>query len=197
MKELFRKKITGILLVIIVFSFLFWQEKNEKSEIEKNKGTSIAKITSKGRKNTVNYIFKYNGKWVSGRDSGRGKAEIGEYYKVNFDMMDPENSNIITKRSIHPMTLVNQGVEINGIVERIGYISDTYLDLYISYVYNKETFEFRTRKHIDSLPCERLSDCNNSLVKLKISDDFPDLNNLYFESYDRSKLRQKLKVQSE
>ena len=91
------------------------------------------------------------------------------------------------------MILITNGPEINGIVEKIGYPSKTYLDLYISYEYNKEMYEFRTREHIDSLPCGTVSDCENATIKIQISDYFPELNNLYFESYDRSKLRQKIK----
>lgn len=198
MKELFKKHFAKLLVFLLVGSVIYCNDKRKESDIEMNKETTIAKITNKGRKNRVSYTFRYDGKWISGNDSGNGKAQVGEYYGVHFDRTNPKNSDIILgEKSINPLTLIDQGVDIQGTVKKIGYRSNTYVDLYISYEYDKETFEFRTRKHVDSLPCGKVPDCENASITLKISDYFPELNHLYFESHDRSKLRRELKLKFE
>lgn len=194
MKELFEKNFIKGLLFLLISCLLYCNDERKREKINANEEISIAKIISKGRRNRIGYKFQYNGNWVTGSGSGGSNSEVGEYYRVNFDKTNLKNSEIIIReKSINPMILITNGPEINGIVEKIGYPSKTYLDLYISYEYNKEMYEFRTREHIDSLPCGTVSDCENATIKIQISDYFPELNNLYFESYDRSKLRQKIK----
>lgn len=195
MKLAIDKKYGGVLLLAFIMVFLYWKDQREETKIEKNKDTSYAKILGikKGKGNYVRYKFLHNHSWYYDTDSWNGKASENEFYKVIFDKTDPEYSDIIlTKKSINPLTLIDEGIEIKGEINRIEIPSKQYLDLYISYKYLNEKFEFRTRMNKDSLPCGNIENCEGSLIDLKVSNYFPELNDLYYSSYDRSKIREKL-----
>lgn len=195
MKLIIDKNYGGVFLLAMVMAFLYWKDKREETKIEQNKATSYAKILSikKGKGSYVRYRFLYNNKWYQDTDSWNGKASENEFYKVIFDKTNPEYSDIIlTRNPINPLTLIDKGVGIKGKINRIGIPSHQYIDLYISYEYLNEKFEFRTRMNKDSLPCGNDKNCEGSLIDIKVSTYFPELNNLYYASYDRSKIREKL-----
>jgi len=171
-----------------------WNEKNEEIRIRENQAVSYAKIigVKKGKGSYVRYRFLHNDKWIYDRDSWNGKATENEFYKVIYDQNAPEYSDIILTKSINPIDLIKNGKNIKGKIERISYPSKTYLDLYISYNFLGEKYEFRTRKHKDSLYCKLIPNCEGSEIDLKISEFQPELNDLYFESYDRGKIREEL-----
>ncbi|APQ17467.1 hypothetical protein [Maribacter hydrothermalis] len=195
MKEVLRKHLGSILLVVAVITVIHWNESSKEKRINENKAFSYAKILSvkKGKRSRVSYKFLHNDKWIYETDSWNGKAEKNEFYKVIYDRNNPEYSDILlTRKSINPLDLIEKGKKIKGKIERIAYPSNTYLDLYISYNFLGERYEFRTRKHKDSIDCIVVSKCEGSEIDLRISDYQPELNNLFFESYDRIKIREKI-----
>lgn len=194
MKEILKKYLGAILFFVTIVSIMQWNEKNEEIRIRENQAVSYAKIigVKKGKGSYVRYRFLHNDKWIYDRDSWNGKATENEFYKVIYDQNAPEYSDIILTKSINPIDLIKNGKNIKGKIERISYPSKTYLDLYISYNFLGEKYEFRTRKHKDSLYCKLIPNCEGSEIDLKISEFQPELNDLYFESYDRGKIREEL-----
>ncbi|MEM8763740.1 MAG: hypothetical protein AAGD88_08005 [Bacteroidota bacterium] len=193
METLFKKYFGIILFFAAVVFVLRWIKQHEKEQIEQNKGVSVAQIMHIGRRNRLYYRFLYDKKWHKGSERGGRNTSKNDYYKVEFDKSDPSTSNLIlSQQSLNPMDLVEEGIEIQGRVEKIRFPSKTHLDLYVNYKYLDETYSVRTRMHKDSLPCGKVADCTKAEITLKISPYFPNLNNLYYDSYDRSEIRKKL-----
>src|SRR5690606_8062957 len=100
----------------------------------------------KGKGSSVRYKFFHNDKWYYDTDSWNSKASKNEFYKVIFNKDNPEYSDIIlTQNPISPLQLIDEGIEIKGKINRIGIPSKQYVDLYITYEFLNEKFEFRTR----------------------------------------------------
>lgn len=199
MKLIIDKKYADVFLLALFIALIYWNDKRQESKIEENKGVTYAKILGikKGKGSFVQYKFFHNDKWYYDADSWNGKASKNEFYKVIFNKDNPEYSDIIlAKNPISPFQLINEGIEIKGRIKRIEIPSKEYLDLYITYEFLNEKFEFRTRMNKDSLPCN-IKNCEGSLIDMKISNIFPELNNLYYSSYDRSKIREKLNINYE
>ena len=196
------KNKTGIIIfsvfccLVIIGLFNTW--KNEIS-LNINKKVTIGRVTDfKYRRKTRGYIeyeFYANGKLFEARDPSKSgwpkliresKAERFKFYPVEYDITDPNNSKIrITENPLEIGTLLRNGIKIKGKVENIYVVSDSYVDLHISYKYLEGNFKFRTRQHLDSLPCGDIDNCQHNEIELIISRDFPDINNLYYLSYDR------------
>ena len=189
---------------LLVFTgYIFQQSKEDK--LHANLKTTVGKVTGiKHASKSRFYIeFEFYGTdgMVQGNDPLRatwpeyireGKVEINRYYPVEYDSEDPKNSKIsITKEPYTEAQLLRNGIQVDAKVEKAMKVSKDYVDLRIKYKHNHESFKFRTRLHKDSLPCGSIESCNGSMISLKINEQFPELNVLYFKSYDRKhKLRE-------
>ena len=184
-----------ILGVILIGCYSSWR--NELS-LSKNKKMTIGQVTGFRHSSKRTYIeFQYyvNGELYNASDPyearwpkyvRNAKAIRQQFYFVEYDTTDPNNSKIqIQRKSIGTNTLFKDGIHIKGNVENISRISNSYMDLYISYVYPQDKFKFRTRIHKDSLPCGTIANCEQKGIDLIISKHFPEANNLYYSSYDR------------
>ena len=186
-----------LLLCAVIIIGLYNSWKDEIS-LNNNKKMTIGRVTDfKYSTRTGHIDFKF---YVKGQlydtsdpdDSGwpkyvrEARAIKYKFYPVEYDATNPNNSKIqITKKPLGVGTLLKDGINIKGKVENIYSVSESYADLHINYTYLESNFKFRTRLHLDSLPCGKIDTCKQKEIKLIISRDFPDINNLYYLSYDR------------
>ena len=180
----------------------FYSTWRNEISLNANKKMTVGRVTdfSYGNDNGfIDYEFYVNGQLYNVSDpddSGwpkhvrNARARKNHFYFVAYDTTDPNNAKIqIQRRSIGTNTLFKDGINIKGNVDKINAISDSYMDLYISYAYQQGKFKFRTRIHKDSLPCGTIANCEQGEIDLTISKYFPDANNLYFKSYDRMAMK--------
>ncbi|MCH4553404.1 hypothetical protein [Aestuariibaculum lutulentum] len=183
--------IFGIILMVI-------NSINDHESLQQHKKYGIGKVIKKGgRHNDIIYFsFFYNGKKYQTSSKHdffnlNDEVKINGFYKVEFDITNPENSNIyITKKPLNPFKLLAQGIEIDASIDKFSHSFKNSADLNISYTYGNENFTFRCRYLLDSLPCGSFENCKNAdSIKIIICKLFPELNNLYLESHDRQRLR--------
>ncbi|MEL6976971.1 MAG: hypothetical protein AAGL29_16530, partial [Bacteroidota bacterium] len=149
MESIFKKYFGIILFFAAVVFVLRWIKQQEKEQIERNKGVSVARIEYVGgRRYKLRYRFLYNKNWYAGYGRGSINISKNDYFKVEFDKSDPSTSNLeLSQPSLNPMDLVEDGIKIQGTVEKIMFPSKTHLDLYVSYQYLNENYSVRTRMH--------------------------------------------------
>ncbi len=200
MKEEDKKK-RGIIIFSLICIFLligFYNTWQNEISLNSNSKMTIGRVTDfnySTRTGHIDFKFYVNGKLYDTSDPDDAgwpkyvretRAVKYQFYPVEYDITNPNNSKIlITKKPVGVETLIRYGIKIKGKVENAYAISDSYVDLYVSYSYLKGKFKFRTRIHKDSLPCGTIENCQQREVDLTISKDFPDVNNLYYLSYDR------------
>ncbi|MDO6819493.1 hypothetical protein [Zobellia sp. 1_MG-2023] len=184
--------------VILIGSYHTWQK---EASLSKHRKMTIGKVTDfkYRKKGFIDYQFYVNGELFDTSDPDdagwpnyirNAKAQKQHFYFVEYDSTNPYNSKIqIQRKSIGTNTLFKDSIPIKATIEQINSISDSYMDLYISYVYQQGRFKFRTRIHKDSLPCGTVANCEQGEIDLTISKYFPDANNLYFKSYDRMAMK--------
>ncbi|MBC7000910.1 hypothetical protein [Cytophaga sp. FL35] len=192
--------IMSLLVIVLIIGF-YNSWKAEASLSSKGKIT-IGRVTDFKYSTRVGHIdFKF---YVNGElydtsdpdDSGwpkyvrEARAIRHKFYPVEYDSTNPNNSKIqITKKPLGFNELLKNGIKIKGKVENIYPISESYADLHIKYKYLRGNFKFRTRLHMDSLPCGFIDSCKQKEIGLIISKDYPDVNNLYYLSYDRVSMK--------
>ncbi|GIQ60552.1 hypothetical protein Flavo103_36880 [Flavobacterium collinsii] len=118
---------TGVFLVSIISLTLFSRlRKNEYATYAKTfKGETIGltiRIKSSGRSSFLRYYFYANDKRILGGASIVNPNLVGNFYKVKYDLNDPEKGHcIILNYELKPdsITLVNA-----GFVKRKKYIYD-------------------------------------------------------------------------
>ncbi|MEK6152570.1 hypothetical protein WIW50_04895 [Flavobacteriaceae bacterium 3-367] len=206
-KETQKKSILFIVLGVFLF-FAFWQTSKKDHSLQINKDFTIGKVTDVhfGMHGFIKYKYYVDGLLFEGSDPDEAswpeyyrttKPIVGKFYNVEFDSKNPKNSKIIIGKNSHfdyEIPEIN-GIEITGMVEKISLISENYLDLNISYKIYNQNFTFRSRFHKDSLPCKDYENCLNSKVSLMVAEKYPELNDLYFKSYDRM-ARRKSKLEN-
>ena len=101
---------------------------------------------------------------------------------------------MLTERPLKLKQILNDHATIYGNVVLASPVSDNYVDLRIAYKYQGEVFNFRTRLHKDNLPCGNVESCKESQIKLLVSKHYPEVNDLYFKSYDRKNLLEQYKL---
>ncbi|WP_418499118.1 hypothetical protein [Flagellimonas sp.] len=192
--------ILSLLCVVIVIGF--YNSWKDEISLNSNKKMTIGRVTDfkySSRHGYIDFKFYADGKLYDTSDpddSGwpkyvrNGKAIKHRFYPVEYEYTNPYNSKIlITKKPLEVEYLLKQGIKIQGEIENIFPISDSYADLHIKYIYLKGNFKFRTRLHKDSLPCGSIENCRKSKIDLVISRDYPDINSLYYQSYDRRAMK--------
>ncbi|GAB5474254.1 MAG: hypothetical protein Mars2KO_23530 [Maribacter sp.] len=179
-----------------------YNSRKDEISLNSNRITTIGRVTKikKDRHaGSIRFEFYANGKLVQTKNPNKSgwpkyvresKARRFEFYPVEYDYTNPENSKIlITRKPLAIDKILREGIRIKGEVENAYETSNSYVDLYIKYTYLKNQFHFRTRQHKDSLPCKTVEKCKKSKIDLLISKDFPDINNLYYSSYDRKAMK--------
>ncbi|CAM3330507.1 hypothetical protein [Zobellia roscoffensis] len=195
----------GLIIFILICSAVLIGSYNKcqnNISLKANKEMTIGRVTGfkhGSRNERIQYQFYVNSKLYRTSDLYRPrlqhkrntKPRKKQFYYVEYDATDPSNSKILIQqqKSIGPNALFQDGIDIKANVDKISAISDSYVDLYISYAYLKNKYKFRTRIHKDSLPCGTIDNCEQGEVDLTISKYFPDANNLYFKSYDRMAMK--------
>jgi hypothetical protein len=193
----------GTLIIILFVSQLV-----KESNLEKNKVIGVAKFLrinhDRRSKYSVEYQFFANGKLIESSDPlgaswpnhvREGEPVIRAFYPVEFDRENPKNSRImLTERPLKLKQILNDHATIYGNVVLASPVSDNYVDLRIAYKYQGEVFNFRTRLHKDNLPCGNVESCKESQIKLLVSKHYPEVNDLYFKSYDRKNLLEQYKL---
>lgn len=189
-----------LFMVFVIISFLFQQRK--ENSFYNNYKLAIGKalkIENGGKtKRYIKYKFYVNGEIVVTSDPLEagwpvhvrdGNVIVGGYYPVEYDSKNPDNAKIVIRdKPYTAKQLIASGTIIQGLVNNAFLVSDEYVDLKISYSYKKGDFNFRTRLHKDSLPCGNQASCIGKSIQLKINKFYPELNDLYFKSYDRRHL---------
>ncbi|MGX1928094.1 hypothetical protein [Flagellimonas sp. 2504JD4-2] len=184
----------AFIIILIISSILF--NFNERKEIENDKGTTIGRVTkvSCNQSGEITYIFYYKGRRYENLESTCSGVVENDFYEINFKRSNPKISRIVRGKVKNPMILVQNGIEIEGSIEKVKYNLKNYCDLYINYTYLNKKYSVRTRIHKDSLPCGAIEKCKNAPIPIQISHHYPDLNNLYFESHDRGAVRKKYSI---
>ncbi|SIS47566.1 hypothetical protein SAMN05421766_102145 [Zobellia uliginosa] len=181
--------------LIALLSIYTWRK---EASLNSNRKITIGRVTDVNysiKDGYISYEFYVDGEHYDTSDPDdagwpkyfrQGKAVKNQFYPVEYDLTDPYNSKIkITQTPISLKTVLENGTKVKGLVEKSSPVSDSYVDLYISYTFLKRQFKFRTRLHRDSLPCGTADSCPQKEIDLIISDYFPDANDLYYSSYDR------------
>jgi hypothetical protein len=105
--------IIGSIFLLIIVLFAYRQNEKEIS-LRTNRELTIGKLTriktTSGARKIYEFKYLVNKKWIKGQDPHnanwpifyrKGKAQIGEYYPVEFDKTDIEYSKIlITKKPL-------------------------------------------------------------------------------------------------
>ena len=200
MKSLKNKK--GLIIfsllcfTLVIFFYDTWKD---EISLNNNKEFTIGRVTDfkykRRRGGFIDFEFYANGKFFEVSDPDKSgwppliresRAQRFEFYPVEYDITNPNNSKIqITEKPLGFKSILKDGVSINGTIENIYSVSKSYADLHIHYSYQQHRFRFRTRLHKDSLPCGDIDSCKQKEIQLIVSKDFPDINNLYYLSYDR------------
>lgn len=195
-KETIKKTIILSAFALFMILAFFWTYRKEQS-LYRNRKTTIGKVTDVkfGQHGSINFSYYVNGILFESSDPDDaswpqyvrdGKAQKHKFYPVEYDGMNPSNSKIlITRTPLGKDDLLRSGILVEGTVENAYPVSDDYVDLHINYCYLKGEFRFRTRLHKDSLPCGTTVDCQQSTIEVFMAKDYPELNDLYFKSYDR------------
>ena len=196
-----KKLLLGIIFIILIISAIIYQQHKE-DQLSDNYKLSIGKVTKiehiRKSRYDVRYTFYDGGTKINETDPLNinlpvhvrdGNVIVGGYYPVEYDSKNPDNAKIVIREKPYTAKqLIANGTIIRGLVNNAFLISDEYVDLKISYSYKKGKFNFRTRLHKDSLPCGNQASCIGKSIQLKINKLYPELNDLYFKSYDRRHL---------
>nr|WP_299174922.1 hypothetical protein [uncultured Allomuricauda sp.] len=194
-----KKGLIILSLLCCVLIIGFYNTWKDEISLKYNREVTIGRVTDfRYRTRSGGFIkfeFYAKGKLFEARDPDdsswpklvrESRAQKFKFYPVEYDATNPDNSKIkITKKPLEVRTLLKNGIKIKGKVENAYSVSESYVDLYINYTYRQRKFRFRTRIHKDRLPCGHMDICKQKEIELIISKDFPDVNNLYYLSYDR------------
>ncbi|ADV50117.1 hypothetical protein I2486_13950 [Cellulophaga sp. E16_2] len=187
-------------LVLFIFFGLYSTYKGEASLLE-NKSITRGKLTevSYGEGGSFDYRFYVNGILYEASDPDdagwpdyvrTANPIINGFYNVAYDRKDPSNSKIIIDGfPKHESELLAYADTISAKVTKVFPVSDSYADLYIKYTFKRNEFSFRTRIHKDSLPCGSLGECKEATIALIVAKQYPEISNLYIQSYDRRAMR--------
>ena len=164
-----RRSLFFALFVIIITGLVLFQKRRENSLIENGKPSvgRVLKLKSCGKRGKcIEYEFFVNGVKViasdrlesNWREYLKDRETIsGRFYPIQYDKTNPENSVILVyERPYSLEQLLKNGKQTSGLVDKAMKVSKEYVDLRISFQYNKGDFNFRTRLHKDSLPCVML-----------------------------------------
>lgn len=196
-KKNIAKFIFGAIIIIVIVMLV-----RKEASFQLNKQIGIGKVIEigGGKNPTIYYYLYHNGKkYKAGHQLGtyhddiyrNGKIIPNAFYKVEYDSSDPVNSKIfISEKPLDPFELIEDGTELQAILEKIEKPFKTTADLYLNYDFIEGNFNFRTRFKLDNLPCGTFEDCKETKsLKIKVAKDYPELNNLFLQSYDRQKMR--------
>ena len=199
------KKYAVIFIGSLLLVYIIVSQSNRETSLLQNRKTTIGKITKlfkgsgKSQSSSISYNYYVEGVLYKGSDPLKGtypsyvrqsKPIKSSYYTVEYDETNPKVSKIIIGRNPkNPLDLVENGITVIGTVTNTSSISEDYADLYIEYKYANNDYKFRTRLHVNSLPCGELKDCELSKIDLKVCPKYPVLNDLYYNSYDRTSQR--------
>ncbi len=203
-KELTENKKKNIFFIVfssfLLVALLFTNKK--ENSLHKNSKWTFGKVIDivPGRNKYIEYQYYVNGNLYEGSDPYNygwpehhrtGKPVLNKFYNVEYDSLNPKYAKIfIEKKSYFDYELPEiNGIKTKGIIENISSISDNYIDLYIKYKSYNKYFSFRSRFHKDSLPCIDYSKCLDSEIDLMVVEKYPELNDVYFQSYDRTTRR--------
>lgn len=206
-----KKKSRGVIifsLFCVVLIIGFYNSWKDEISLSSNSKMTIGKVTdfkySTRRGGYIDFKFYVNGKVYDTSDPDdagwpkyvrKGRAVKNKFYPVEYDITNPKNSKILlTRKPLGFKVLLKDGIKTKSKVEKIYVVSDSYVDLHINYTYLKGKFQFRTRIHKDSLPCGSIDSCQEKKIDLIISKDFPEINNLYYLSYDRRAMKNAKKL---
>ncbi|MCB0372690.1 MAG: hypothetical protein KDD31_06770 [Muricauda sp.] len=202
------KKETFLVVIILFFGIGLILKLKQEEDLDYNRKLGIAKLlritNGSNSHKWVDYQFYENGKLIETSDPLRaswpnhireGKPVIRAFYPVEFDRENPQYSKIIiTERPLKLQQVLKDHISVYGNVLLASPVSDNYVDLRIEYNYQGVDFNFRTRLHKDSLPCGNVESCKESQIKLLVSKHYPEVNDLYFKSYDRKNLLEQYKL---
>ncbi|WP_350290381.1 hypothetical protein [uncultured Croceitalea sp.] len=196
-----QKNKRSLIIFFILCAFIaigFYNSWKDEIALNSDSKMTIGRVTDfkySSRNGHIDFKFYVNGKLYETSDPDNSewpkyvrtaKAIKNKFYPVEYEVTNPKNSKIlITRKPLGIKALLKDGLKIKAKVENIYEISDSYADLYITYDYLEGKFKFRTRIHKDSLPCGTIDSCQQKEIDLIILKDFPDVNNLYYLSYDR------------
>ena len=199
MSEKLINTILGIIILTIFFLsldlFVNREKKSLYNELE-SKGIKsvgfIKKVSSIRTRKNVEYKYLINGKTYNSshpiNNQEYNSISKFRFYPIVYHKKDPNVSKLITNSFLNPEYLIDNGIYINGKITKILECHYPVLDLFINYNFNNQYFSFRTRLHKDSLNCGTIEKCkNDKIIKLKISQEYPFFNDLYFKSRDRQK----------
>ncbi len=193
-----RRSLFFALFVIIITGLVLFQKRRENSLIENGKPSvgRVLKLKSCGKRGKcIEYEFFVNGVKViasdrlesNWREYLKDRETIsGRFYPIQYDKTNPENSVILVyERPYSLEQLLKNGKQTSGLVDKAMKVSKEYVDLRISFQYNKGDFNFRTRLHKDSLPCGNVDSCAGKRINITVNTYFPEANDLFFKSHDR------------
>ena len=102
------KKTLTVSIFIIIIALLAYRQNEKEISLQTNRELTIGKLTQISTASGARKIYKFkylvNKKWIKGQDPDnaswpiyyrKGKAEIGEYYPVEYDKTDIEYSKIL------------------------------------------------------------------------------------------------------
>lgn len=203
-------KLIGLLLIITFFiGFTLYQNKKEDLITKRAKITSgliysfsTSESYKGGGASFINYKYYFDTKEFKSKDNFSNNQTfhkrirlsepiIGKFYPVEYDSLNPKESRIIiTEEALNPFELTHNGLKINGDISKISGGHNPYFDCFITYKFKGEKFSFRTRLHQDSINCGSIENCRKTKkIELKISEEYPFFNDLYFKSRDRQKFK--------
>ncbi|CAL2057710.1 hypothetical protein [Tenacibaculum sp. 190524A05c] len=202
-------KLIGLLLIITFFIGFTLYQNNKEDLITKRAKITSGRIYSLSYKNphrgsgkSIDYKYFINNNEYKSKDPFSkhqtfkkrvrlSEPIIGKFYPVEYDSLNPKESRIIiTEEALNPFELTHNGLKINGDISKISGGHNPYFDFFITYKFRGEKFSFRTRLHQDSINCGSIENCRKTKkIELKISEEYPFFNDLYFKSRDRQKFK--------
>jgi len=189
----------GIVLLFFIAVWIIWNKTTQEDLVTKHQKITLGKVTGiyagKTSGSRIDFTYYISGQSYKGSDKLRGgypnrirlsKPEKGKYYEVEYDSTNHKNHRIIINREpINPRLELNYTTSVEGCVKKETPL-DQYIDVYINYKVQGESFDFRTRLHKDSLNIYETEKCySRKAISLEASKRYPFFNNLYFKSRDR------------